>query len=154
MIEDFEIDPMDPAYDVQPKKALTPVPKGEYRLRTTSAEFRQLKEGIGVVLDVRFEIQEGPHEGRRLSDGFAISHRTLNDWVQSSKVRLVQMMRSMRLNLKLNSQNVDELVGYECLAQIGHKKRGDSEHVNYWFEYQPLPQHQREVQFTGGESPF
>lgn len=149
---EFELNPLSTEYDVAPQKDFEPVPPGEYRLCARQADFRQLTDGAGVVLDVKFEIVDGPHAGRRVTDGFAVAHSSKNDWVQHSRIKLAHMMRSMRLTLTLNKDNADGLIGHQCQAKVGHKKpRPGSDRVNYWFEYRPQPDVQ---QYTNQQTPF
>lgn len=146
---DFELNPLSTEFDVEPRRDFEPVPPGEYRLIAKQAEYRQLADGVGVVLDVKFEIVDGAMAGRRIVDGFAVAHQSKNDWVQHSKVKLAHMMRSMRLTTVLDKENADVLVGHECQAKVGHKKpRPGSDRVNYWFEYRQQP----EAQYSGQQS--
>jgi len=150
MLDDFEFDPTDNAYDAPVKSSYEPIPKGEYRLKSTDAKWRALKNDMGWVIDVKFEILDGQHAGRTVQDSLAVQHTTNADWVKTSLNKLAQMMRSMELKLKLDSKNTDELIGRECIAEIGQKKGTSDGYINYWFDYKPA----QTFSATGNDTPF
>lgn len=110
------------ANEVDPHKALEPIPAGEYSIAMTASEMKPTATGNGHYLSLEFQVLEGPHKGRKLYDNLNLKNPSPQA-VEIARAKLSAICRAVGC---MTPKDSTELHNKPLIGIVGHKKREDT----------------------------
>jgi len=100
-----------------------PIPVGNYRLRAVEMDMKDTKSGTGSYLSVRFDVVEGPHQGRRVFQNYNLVNQ--NQQAVEIALRDVKswlIAAGLPESGQLTMERIRALEGKPFLAKVGIEK--------------------------------
>lgn len=98
----------------EPDNNFAPIPAGEYPMRVINSEMRDTKAGNGKRLVLEIDITDGPHQGRKIWQGFNLVNPNPQA-VEISQRQLAQLCLAVG---KVAITNSDELHMHEFIGKV------------------------------------
>lgn len=134
------------AAKVEPNSSGSPIPKGEYQVVMIESEKVEAKSGNGQMLKLSFQIVEGQHKGRKLTD-------RLNIWnsnAEAAKIAAGTLSAICRAVNVYEPGDSSELHNRQLTAVVDVKAQPDGRVFNEVKGYKPRQTSAPQVAAGGG----
>lgn len=113
------------------ESGFAPIPSGSYNVISDDVTLKETKSG-GEMINIKFKILDGPHEGRFIFSSFNIR----NDNPKAVEIGLGQLKSFIRIaGCPMQVQNWTDLVGYKACAVVKIQtsdQYGDQAKISYF----------------------
>lgn len=110
------------ATKVEPTKAFTPIPAGDYKAAISASEMKPTAKGNGTYLALTFDVLDGEHKGRKLYVNLNLNNPN-NQAVEIAKAELSAICRAVAV---LTPNDSAELHNRPMVVTVGLEKRKDT----------------------------
>jgi hypothetical protein len=110
------------ANDVDPRSDFEPLPEGPYLAVITDSEMKDNKAGTGQFLKLTFEVQDGPHKGRKLWAQLNLHHPN-ETAVRIARAELSAICRAVDVMAPKDSSELHDL---PLVIKVRCRKREDN----------------------------
>lgn len=110
------------ANKVEPSKALTPLPEGDYKAAITGSEMKRNSKNNGSFLALELTVLEGEHKGRKLYANLNLDNPN-KQAVEIAKGELSAICRAINV---MTPNDSAELHNKPLWATVGLEKRKDT----------------------------